>query len=155
MSQGLAGRAAPFAQTWFHGTKADLAIGDTISAGHTSNFGEHKTAKYVFFTATLDAAIWGAELARGEGRQRIFLVEAQGEFEDDPDLTNRRFPGNPTRSFRSTHPLLIVGEVSGWRSHESAQIATMKAHLEQLRAQGVNSLNDEAAADGQGHPSGQ
>ena len=104
-------RATPFAQTYFHGTKADLCIGDLIAVGFASNFGHRNEARYVFLTATLDAAIWGAELALGDGRERIYLVEPTGPVEDDPDLTDRKFPGNPTRSYRSTHPFRVVGEV--------------------------------------------
>jgi len=101
--------ATPFAQTYFHGTKADLKIGDFINVGCNSNYGEQKTAKYIFFTATLDAAIWGAELAIGTGQERIYLVEPTGEIQNDPDLTDNRFPGNPTLSFRSTQPCRVVG----------------------------------------------
>lgn len=132
----------PFAQTYFHGTKADLAIGDLIEAGFTSNYGQNKAAKYIFLTATLDAAIWGAELAQGEGRERIYLVEPIGAIEDDPDLTDKKFPGNPTRSYRSTEPFRVVGEVSVWQSHPAEQVKAMKDALERLKEQGINSLND-------------
>lgn len=90
---------SPFVQTYFHGTKADLKIGELISVGFNSNYGQRKEAQYIYLTSTLDAAIWGAELAFGEGRGRIYLVEATGEIENDPDLTDRKFPGNPTMSF--------------------------------------------------------
>lgn len=144
MNQRMPGQATPFAQTYFHGTKAVLVVGDAISAGFTSNYGAMKTARYVFLTATLDAAIWGAELALGDGPERIYLVQPTGEIEDDPDVTDRKFPGNPTRSYRTVHPLLIVGEVIGWRSHPLEQLEMMRSHLRALREQGVNSLNDEA-----------
>lgn len=134
--------ATPFAQTYFHGTKADLKIGDLIEVGNNSNFGERKNAKYIFLTATLDAAIWGAELALGEGRERIYLVEPTGSIEDDPDLTNKKFPGNPTQSYRSTSPFKVVGEVSSWQSHPAEQVKAMKEALEKLKQQGINSLND-------------
>ena len=134
--------AAPFAQTYFHGTKADLQVGDLIEVGFNSNYGQQKNAKYIFLSATLDAAIWGAELASGEGRERIYLVEPTGQIEDDPDLTDKKFPGNPTKSYRSTHPFKVVGEVSVWQGHPAEQVKTMKEHLEQLKARGVNSLND-------------
>jgi len=134
--------AAPFAQTYFHGTKADLQVGDLIEVGFNSNYGQQKNAKYIFLSATLDAAIWGAELAAGEGRERIYLVEPTGPIEDDPDLTDKKFPGNPSKSYRSTHPFKVVGEVSVWQGHSAEQVRTMKEHLEQLKAQGVNSLND-------------
>lgn len=132
----------PFARTYFHGTKADLKVGDRIEAGYNSNYGQRKNAKYIFLTGTLDAAIWGAELASGEGRERIYLVEPTGEIEDDPDLTDRKFPGNPTQSYRSTHPFKVVGEVTIWQGHPAAQVKAMKDALEKLKEQGINSLND-------------
>src|SRR5689334_25013588 len=93
----------PFSQTYFHGTKADLKIGDLIEIGLNSNYGQKKKAKYIYLTATLDAAIWGAELALGDGCERIYLVEPTGPIEDDPNLTDKKFPGNPTMSYRSAH----------------------------------------------------
>jgi len=131
----------PFAQTYFHGTKADLKIGDLIEAGFNSNYGQGKNAKFIFLTATLDAAIWGAELAFGEGRERIYLVEPTGEIEDDPDLTDKKFPGNPTKSYRSTQPLRVVGEVTVWQGHPSEQVKAMKEHLKELKEKGIESLN--------------
>lgn len=133
---------SPFAQTYFHGTKADLKIGDLINAGFNSNYGKRKNAKYIFLTATLDAAIWGAELAFGEGRERIYLVEPTGDIEDDPDVTDRKFPGNPTKSYRSKYPFRVVGEVTLWQSHKPEQVKIMKDGLEKLREQGIDSLND-------------
>ncbi len=134
--------ATPFAQTYFHGTRADLQVGDLIEPGFNSNYGQRKNARYIFLTATLDAAIWGAELALGEGRERIYLVEPTGAIEDDPDLTDRKFPGNPTRSYRSLHPFRVVGEVINWPGHAPEQVKTMKDHLEKLKEEGVDSLND-------------
>ncbi|AQG82364.1 NAD(+)--rifampin ADP-ribosyltransferase [Spirosoma montaniterrae] len=134
--------ATPFAQTYFHGTKADLMVGDLIDVGFNSNYGQRKNAKYIFLTATLDAAIWGAELAFGDGREKIYLVEPIGAIEDDPDLTDKKFPGNPTKSYRSTHPFKVVGEVTSWQGHPPEQVKTMKEHLEQLKEQGIDSLND-------------
>lgn len=132
----------PFAQTYFHGTKADLNLGDRIEAGFPSNYGHRKQAKYIFLSGTLDAAIWGAELARDEGRERIYLVEPTGAIEDDPDLTDKKFPGNPTQSYRSTEPFRVVGEVTVWQGHPAAQVRAMKEALEKLKEQGVDSLND-------------
>lgn len=132
----------PFAQTYFHGTKADLKLGEFIEVGYNSNFGRRQIAKYIFLTATLDPAIWGAELSLGEGRERIYLVEPTGPIEDDPDLTDRKFPGNPTKSYRSTHPFKVVGEVTIWQGHTSEQIGAMKHALETLNEQGIDSLND-------------
>ncbi len=135
--------STPFAQTYFHGSKADLKIGDLISAGYNSNYGQRKNAKYIFLSSTLDAAIWGAELAFGDGQERIYLVEPTGQIEDDPDLTDKKFPGNPTKSYRSTEPFIVVGEVTVWQGHLAEQVKKMKEHLEKLKAQGINSLNDE------------
>ncbi|MBL7767092.1 MAG: NAD(+)--rifampin ADP-ribosyltransferase [Chitinophagaceae bacterium] len=134
--------ATPFAQTYFHGTKADLKLGDFIEVGYQSNYGQQKNAKYIFLTGTLDAAIWGAELALGHGPERIYLVEPTGDMENDPDLTDKKFPGNPTQSFRSTKPLRVVGEVTVWNGHPEEQVIAMKAHLEKLKELGVHSLND-------------
>ena len=142
-AQKVSGQGAtPFAQTYFHGTKADLKVGDLIEVGHNSNYGQQKNAKFIFLTATLDAAIWGAELALGDGRERIYLVEPTGEIEDDPDLTDKKFPGNPTQSYRSTAPFRVVGEVSVWKGHSSEQVKAIKEHLEKLKEQGINSLNE-------------
>src|SRR5688572_3899540 len=135
-------RATPFSQTYFHGSKADLKVGEYIRVGFNSNYGERKNAKYIFLSGTLDAAIWGAELAYGEGRERIYLVEPTGEIEDDPDLTDKKFPGNPSRSYRSVHPFRVVGEVINWQGHPMEQVNAMKRHLESLKEQGINSLND-------------
>lgn len=134
--------STPFAQTYFHGTKADLKTGELVESGFSSNYGQKRNARYIFLTATLDAAIWGAELASGTGRERIYLVEPTGEIEDDPDLTDKKFPGNPTKSYRSIHPFKVVGEVTIWQGHSADQIKTMKEHLEKLKEQGIHSLND-------------
>jgi hypothetical protein len=133
----------PFSQTYFHGTKANLKLGELIKPGNSSNFGKRVNAKYIFLSATLDAAIWGAELAIGEGRERIYLVEPTGAIEDDPDLTDRKFPGNPTKSYRSSEPFRIVGEVTLWKGHPEDQVQMMKAALAKLKDEGVDSLNDE------------
>ena len=132
----------PFTQTYFHGTKADLKIGDLIEVGFNSNFGQRKNAKYIFLTATLDAAIWGAELALEEGRERIYLVEPTGQIEDDPDLTDKKFPGNPSKSYRSTYPFKVVGEATIWRGHTLEQVKSMKDGVERAKQLGINSLND-------------
>jgi hypothetical protein len=126
----------PFAQTFFHGTKADLKIGDFIETGYDSNFIEGKL-KHIYLSATLNAAIWGAELARGTGPERIYLVEATGPLEDDPNVTDKKFPGNPTMSYRSAHPFKVVGEVTVWQKHSAAQIETMREALEKLRLSGT------------------
>ena len=138
----LTNSAAPFVQTFFHGTKANLQPGDLITPGYNSNFGERKAASYIFLTATLDAAIWGAELSVGDERQRIYVGEPTGPIEDDPDLTNQRFPGNPSMSYRSLSPFKVLGEVIGWQGHSMEQIQAMKDALEKLKQQGVKSFNE-------------
>ncbi len=135
-------RPTPFAQTYFHGTKSDLIPGDLIKPGYNSNFGERKNARYIFLSATLDAAIWGAELAQGDGPGRIYLVEPTGPIENDPDLTDRKFPGNPSMSYRSEHPFKVVGEVTGWVGHAPDQLQAMKDGLAKLKEQGIKSLNE-------------
>ena len=130
------------ADEFYHGTKADLKPGDLISPGFSSNYGTRKNAKFVYLTATLDAAIWGAELALGNGRGRIYIVEPTGAYEDDPNLTDKKFPGNPTRSYRSAHPLRVTGEVTEWQGHSEEQVDTMKKHLEQLKQQGIEAIED-------------
>ncbi len=132
----------PFQQTYFHGTKADLRLGELIQVGFNSNYGERKNAKYIFLSATIDAAIWGAELAFGEGPERIYLVEPTGPIEDDPDLTDNKFPGNPSKSYRSAHPFKVVGEVKSWHGHPKEQVMAMKEGIAKLQAQGINSKND-------------
>ncbi len=132
----------PFKKTYFHGTKADLAIGDLIKPGSSSNYGQQKNAKYIYCTATLDAAVWGAELALGEGKERIYLVEPTGAIEDDPNLTDKKFPGNPTKSFRSLYPFKVVGEVTLWQSHSTEQVKAMKDGLAKLNEQGIEAIED-------------
>jgi hypothetical protein len=130
------------AQTYYHGTKADLATGDLIAPGHASNYGARKQASFVYLSATLDAAIWGAELAVGTERGRIYVVEPTGEIEDDPNLTDRKFPGNPTRSYRSRHPFRVVGEVGEWEGHAPERLAQMREHIERLRQLGVEAIEE-------------
>src|SRR5690606_5429081 len=123
-----------------HGTKANLHVGDLIQTGISSNYGQQNQAKYVYLTATLDAAIWGAELALGEGRERIYLVEPTGPIEDDPNVTDKRFPGNPTMSYRSIHPFKVVGEVTIWAGHPAEQVQAMKNELAKLKEQGIDGI---------------
>src|SRR4051812_45656561 len=130
------------AQTYYHGTKADLKVGDLIAPGYASNYGTRKQASFVYLTATLDAAIWGAELAVGDGRGRIYAVEPTGAIEDDPNLTNKRFPGNPTKSYRSRSALRVVGEVAEWTGHPPERLKEMRDHLEKLKQQGVEAIDE-------------
>ena len=123
---------------FFHGTKAELQVGDLLKSGHGSKF-QKKKSNYIYFSASLEAAKWGAELAlpRCDGsKERIYVVEPTGEFENDPNLTDKRFPGNPTRSYRSKSPLRIVAELSSWERHSEEQISTMLASLAKLREEG-------------------
>lgn len=127
---------------YYHGTKATLAPGDLIVAGYASNFGKRRNARYIYLTAMLEAATWGAELAAGEGRGHIYIVEPTGPFEDDPNLTDQRFPGNPTRSYRTRDPLRVVAEVQGWIGHTPEQLAAMRERLAELDRQGVEAIED-------------
>ena len=126
----------------YHGTKADLNIGDLITPGFSSNYGKRNKAKYVYLTATLEAATWGAELAVGEGRGRIYIVEPTGPFEDDPNLTDKKFPGNPTKSYRTKDAVRVMGEVTDWKGHSQEQLNTMREHLEKLKEQGIEAIED-------------
>lgn len=135
-------RTLDLSQTFYHGTKADIKTGDLIEPGYNSNYGNKKKAKYIYLTATLDAAIWGAELAAGEERQRIYIVEPTGSIEDDPNLTDKKFPGNPTKSYRSMHPLKVIGEVSEWTGHSPEQLKAMKDHLAELARMGIEAIED-------------
>jgi rifampin ADP-ribosylating transferase len=130
------------APTYYHGTKADLKAGDRIEPGRLSNYGSRNKAKFIYLSATLDAAIWGAELAIGDGPARIYVVEPTGPIEDDPNLTNKRFPGNPTRSYRSRSPFRVVGEVTDWKGHSPEQLREMREHLERLRQSGVEAIEE-------------
>ena len=127
---------------YLHGTKADLKPGDLIAANRTSNYGARKNAAFVYLTATLDAATWGAELAIGDGPSRIYVVEPTGPIEDDPNLTDKRFPGNPTRSYRTRAPLRVVDEITDWRGHAPEQLQAMRDGLARLAAQGVEAIED-------------
>ena len=132
----------PDAGPFFHGTKAELQVGELLEPGRSSNFGERSSANFVYLTATLDAAVWGAELAVGDGRGHIYRVEPTGPFEDDPNLTNQRFPGNPTRSYRTRQALRVVGEVVEWEGHSPEVLQGMRDHLERLRQAGIEAIND-------------
>ena len=127
---------------YYHGTKADLNIGDLIEVGFTSNYGTKRKSKYIYLTETLDAATWGAELAFGDGKERIYIVEPTGHIEDDPNVTDKKFPGNPTKSYRSKHPFKVVGEVTNWQSHSPEQLETMKNNLKKLKEMGIEAIED-------------
>ncbi|CAN5760983.1 NAD(+)--rifampin ADP-ribosyltransferase [soil metagenome] len=139
-SNSKAGEIA--AQTFYHGTKAELKPGDLLEPGFNSNYGKQKKAVFIYLSATLNAAVWGAELAEGDGRGKIYLVEPTGPIEDDPNLTDKKYPGNPTKSYRSRHALRIVGEVLDWQGHSDEELKTMKDNLERLKQQGIEAIED-------------
>ena len=132
----MSASASMFAQSFFHGTRADLKPGDLIVVGHLSNFTEAKRLSWVYFAGTLDAAIWGAELAAGNGQERIYVVEPTGPIVDDPNLTDKKFPGNPTLSYRSRDPLRVIAEVTKWQGHSPERLQQMKDGLAYLKSDG-------------------
>ena len=140
--EACANVAGPF----YHGTRHALRIGELLTPGRASNFEAGRVSNNVYFSATLEAAIWGAELATalaGSGdRGHVYVVEPTGTFEDDPNLTNKRFPGNPTRSYRTRAPLRIVGEVRDWTGHPPEVLRQMLDHLDELRRAGRAVIED-------------
>ena len=122
---------------FFHGSKAELKIGDFLEPQHLSNY-QDKKSNYIYFTATLDAAKWGAELAKSNSnsKERIYIVEPLGDFENDPNVTDKKFLGNPTRSYRSKSPLKIIAELGSWERHSDEEIHHMLMSLKKLREQG-------------------
>jgi hypothetical protein len=131
---------------FFHGTRAVFEIGDELVAGHPSNYHEGRVSNHVYFAGLLEPAIWGAELATAltgsVGRGRIYVVEPTGPFEDDPNVTNKRFPGNVTRSYRTRHPMIVVDEVPDWEGHSPDALQSMLDHIARLRAQGFDVIED-------------
>jgi rifampin ADP-ribosylating transferase len=127
---------------YLHGTKAGLSVGEMLVPGRKSNFEHGRVMNHVYFTATLDAAVWGAELAAGQGRGRIYIVEPLGEFEDDPNVTNKKFAGNPTQSFRSREPLHVVGELLDWVGHSPEKLQAMRDGLADLKRRGLAEIED-------------
>ena len=127
---------------FYHGTKADLNVGDLLVPNYNSNYGKRKHANFVYLTATQEAAIWGAELAVGDAPGRVYLVEPVGTIENDPNLTDKKFPGNPTRSYRTRQPLKVVGEVLDWKGHAPEDLQKMRDHLEELKRLGIEAINE-------------
>lgn len=131
---------------FYHGTKTALAVGDELVPGHGSNFQAGRTSNNIYFTALVETAAWGAELSTAlagtAGRGHVYVVQPLGPFEDDPNVTNKRFPGNPTESYRTRHPLRIVEEVDGWPGHDPEVLKQMLDHLAQLREQGLDVIED-------------
>jgi len=142
MNRSIETNNAPDAQEFFHGTKAQLKQGDLISCGFNSNYGRRKKALYIYLTATMDAAIWGAELALGDRPGRVYLVDPTGPIEDDPNLTDKKFPGNPTKSFRTRAPVLITGEITDWQGHSPELLKAMKDNIERLKELGIEAIED-------------
>lgn len=126
---------------FYHGTRAVLKPGDLIQPGFSSNYTERRSL-WIYFSETLNAATWGAELAKGEGPGRIYQVEPTGSFVDDPNLTDKKFPGNPTLSYRSREPLRVIGEITKWQGHAADQLQQMKDGLAKLQADGGNHIID-------------
>jgi hypothetical protein len=133
--------ASMFSQSFFHGTRADLKPGDLIVVGYQSNFTEAKALSWVYFAGTLDAAIWGAELAVGGGQERIYVVEPTGPIVDDPNLTDKRFPGNPTLSYRSRDPLRVIAEVTKWQGHPPERLQQMKDGVARSKSDDSNIID--------------
>ncbi len=131
---------------FFHGTKALLAVGDELVPGFGSNFHQSRIMNHIYFTSIVGTAAWGAELATAlaglEERGHIYQVEPLGPFEDDPNVTNKRFPGNPTESYRTTHPLRVVAELEDWEGHDPEVLQGMLSRLAQLREQGLDLIED-------------
>jgi rifampin ADP-ribosylating transferase len=125
-----------------HGSKADLKVGDLLEPGRQSNFAEGRIMNHVYVTETLDAATWGAELAKGEGRGRIFIVEPTGPLEDDPNVTDKKFPGNPTRSYRTRDPVRVIGEIVDWVGHSPEKLRAMRERLDEIRRTGAGDIDD-------------
>lgn len=128
--------------TFLHGTKAELAVGDVLLPGHRSNYERERVMNHVYVSETLDAAAWGAELAAGDGAGRIFIVEPTGPLEDDPNVTDKRFPGNPTRSYRTREPVRIVGEIEHWTGHTPDQVRAKKAAIADMQRRGAAVIDD-------------
>lgn len=125
----------------YHGTRADLKTRHIITAGYRSNYGMRKQATWMYFAGALEAAIWGAELAAGDGRERIYIVVPTGPMFDDPNLTDKKFPGNPTQSYRSSEPLRVTGEVTEWQGHPDEQLERMKDFIERMKEQGIEAID--------------
>lgn len=128
--------------SFFHGTKADLKTGDFIITGKKKNYNDDRKSNYVYFAGTLDAAIWGAELAEGDGRARIYVVEPVGDYEDDPNVTDKKFPGNPTKSYRSKQPLKIIAEVINWTGHSPEMLNNMIESIKKLSEMGIKAEDE-------------
>jgi rifampin ADP-ribosylating transferase len=119
---------------FYHGTKAALRVGDLLTAGFRSNYRPEVVMNHIYFTALRDGAGLAAELAAGDGEPRVYLVEPTGPFEDDPNVTDKKFPGNPTRSYRSRHPLRILREVTDWKRLTAVELQGWRDRIAAIRA---------------------
>ena len=126
--------AGPF----FHGTKADLRVGDLLAAGFQSNYRSGLLMNHIYFTAWSKGAGLAAEIARGDGRPRVYLVEPTGSFENDPNVTDKKFPGNPTRSYRSTSPLKIVGDIDTWEHFDADYLQQLRRRIAEGTGEIIN-----------------
>lgn len=131
---------------FFHGTTRAFEAGDELVTGQPSSFHDGRVSNHVYFTALLEPAVWGAELATAltgsDGRGHVYVVEPTGPFEDDPNVTNKRFAGNPTRSYRTRHPMRVVSEVDDWEPHAPEVLQSMLDSLSRLRDQGLDVIED-------------
>ena len=124
---------------FYHGTRADLNVGDLLTAGFQSNYRPEITMNHIYFTASgPEGAGLAAALAQGDGHQRVYIVEPTGSFEDDPNVTDKKFPGNPTRSYRSREPLRIVGEVTDWRRLTEEEIQDWRDRIARTNGEILN-----------------
>nr|WP_145855531.1 NAD(+)--rifampin ADP-ribosyltransferase [Pedobacter suwonensis] len=123
---------------FYHGTRADLQVGDFLTAGCTSNYQSELVMNHIYFTALVNGAGLAAALARGEGAERVYIVEPTGDFEDDPNVTNKKFPGNLTRSYRTRAPLKITGEVTEWLKQTPEQIQQWREKLANNKGEIIN-----------------
>lgn len=127
---------------YLHGTRAVLQPGDLLTPAQPSNFREEAPLRHVYLTTTMHAAAWGAQLAKGEGEPRVYVVEPTGQLEDDPNVTDQRFPGNPTGSYRTLEPVRVVRELEDWPRHSEDSVRAMQASLAALRESGEGRIID-------------
>jgi len=126
----------------YHGTKVNLKVGDLIEPGFNTNYNEEIKANFVYLTALKDVAILAAEMASGEGKGRVYIVEPMGSIDDDPNVTDKKFPGNPTRSYRTREPLRVTGEITDWEGHSPEALKKMRERMEMAKQQGINAINE-------------
>jgi len=123
---------------FYHGTRADLQPGDLLTPGGGSNYKADLIMNHIYFTAISNGAGLAAALANGDGRERVYIVEPTGSFEHDPNVTNKKFPGNPTRSYRSESSLKIVGELTDWARQTPEQIQQWRERLANSKGEIIN-----------------